>query len=343
MHQPFFSAHRARNTAPLVAALIAAVGLLPATAAAHLDVVFLLDTTGSMGAELGEAKARVKEIAAALSAARPQETIRTGVVAYRDQGDAYVTRVSALNDDVEVTRAFLGELGAGGGGDGPEDVLSGLKAALALDWDLRPETERQIFLIADAPAHEDYENHPTFDALIEDAVQKKIVVHAVGCRSLNTHGRHQFRVLARKTEGRFQHIGRVAVGQEVSLTEAIVAAAKGASAARAFEDAKVTTTRLHVNPRKAKSEAPPTIEVRLLSRSGGGLKDKDAEACHAVAAVPLGLSLSAPPKVASDNPDRLDVRLQVKALRGQGAISEMRFTLPHCVAPSAAVHVEMEG
>ena len=43
--------------------------------------------------------------------------------------------------------AFLSALRAGGGGESPEDVLSGLAAALGeLDWDESPGTDRQLFL-----------------------------------------------------------------------------------------------------------------------------------------------------------------------------------------------------
>lgn len=334
-------AHIVHIPFPLMAAVVAVACLLSTTASAHLDVVFLLDTTGSMGGELSEAKTRVKEISAALSAARPQERIRTGVVAYRDQGDAYVTQASALTDDIDVTHAFLNTLRAGGGGDGPEDVLSGLQVALDFAWDQGAKTERQIFLIADAPAHEDYENHPTMDALVDEALRKKVVVHAIGCRSLSNAGRAQFRALSRRTEGRFQHIGRVAVAQDVSLVDAILTAA-APTVERVYREATVKTVTPHTNPRKARSSAPPTIEVRLLPSKASD-DGSVAKVCHAKATVPLGLSLVAAPEVASGTEARVDVRLHVKAGRGQNAVAAMRFALPECVLPSAAVHVEVGG
>ncbi len=112
-------------------ALALLVVLAPSLARADLDLVFLIDTTGSMGGEIQEAKERVRQIAEALSKQRPNQRLRIGVVAYRDRGDEYVTKVSRLDDRVEVSFAFLAALRADGGGDGPEDVVAGLLAAIA--------------------------------------------------------------------------------------------------------------------------------------------------------------------------------------------------------------------
>lgn len=45
----------------------------------------------------------------------------------------------------------LKSLYASGGGDGPEAVTAGIKAALELDW--RPDATKMCVLIADAPCH----------------------------------------------------------------------------------------------------------------------------------------------------------------------------------------------
>lgn len=189
-------------------ALALAPLLFSAPAHADLDVAFVLDTTGSMSGELNEAKRRVKELSSALQASRPQETVRIGVVAFRDRGDAYVTTVSPLTEDVDETFAFLAELRANGGGDGPEDVLSGLHGAITrLTWGVG--AERQVFLIGDAPPHLDYEDHHDTDTLLAQAAAAEIVLNTIGCRSLPPRGVEFFRRVAYATEGSYQHIGRV--------------------------------------------------------------------------------------------------------------------------------------
>ena len=57
-----------------------------------VEVVFVLDTTGSMGGLIEAAKEKIWSIATTLSQAHPAPEIRMGLVAYRDRGDAYVTQ-----------------------------------------------------------------------------------------------------------------------------------------------------------------------------------------------------------------------------------------------------------
>src|SRR5881394_2481834 len=62
----------------------------PSTAK-RVEVVFVLDTTGSMGGLIAAAKEKVWSIASTLAQARQAPEISMGLVAYRDRGDAYVT------------------------------------------------------------------------------------------------------------------------------------------------------------------------------------------------------------------------------------------------------------
>src|SRR5213594_63931 len=78
----------------------------PADASNH-DVVFLLDTTGSMQGEIQEARERIRQIAQMLASGRREGAVRIGVVAFRDRGDVYVTRLSPLDPDVETSFRFL--------------------------------------------------------------------------------------------------------------------------------------------------------------------------------------------------------------------------------------------
>ncbi len=338
----------ARPPRALLGAIALATALFAAPDAnANLDLAFLIDTTGSMGGEIAEAKKRIRDIVAALQAARAGETIRTAVVAYRDQGDDYVVKSSDFSTSVEKTYDFLSQLRAGGGGDGPEDVLTGLNVALHLDWNLEDKTERQVFLIADAPPHLDYENHPETDALIEIANQKRILVHTIGCRSLGPTGIDYFRQLSLETEGRYQHIGRVRVGDDNDLAAAIVAAAGG-------ERSGVPTSRAKgLKKLKPKTESGPrTIEVTLDVSAASSTaqrrtakattKSKSAskslKACRGLARVPVGLALAEPPEVAE-----VDGSVFVSLSLEPGAGAAVSFALPRCVSSTAPVHVQIGG
>ena len=58
----------------------------------RIDVVFLLDATGSMGDEIAVIKEKMREMISAIALGEPSPDVRFGIVAYRDRGDEYVTR-----------------------------------------------------------------------------------------------------------------------------------------------------------------------------------------------------------------------------------------------------------
>lgn len=117
-----------------------------------LDLVFVLDSTGSMGGVIEGAKRRMEAMAEVLRALVPDK-VRIGVVTYRDRdpSEEYLTREVPLGEDVYRSINFMSTVGAGGGGDRPEDVLSGLREAFRQKW--RPHSRRVVILIGDAPPH----------------------------------------------------------------------------------------------------------------------------------------------------------------------------------------------
>ena len=56
-----------------------------------VDVVFVLDTTGSMGGLIEGAKLKIWSIANSIVGGEPTPDLRVGLVGYRDVGDEYVT------------------------------------------------------------------------------------------------------------------------------------------------------------------------------------------------------------------------------------------------------------
>src|SRR5262245_7193904 len=107
------------RTLPRLSLLLVLLALHSRPARADPDVVFVIDTTGSMSGELSEAQQRLRDLASALATSRTGERLRFGVVAFRDRGDAYVTKTSALTAEIGMTDAFLASLHAEGGGDDP--------------------------------------------------------------------------------------------------------------------------------------------------------------------------------------------------------------------------------
>src|SRR4051812_5484084 len=101
----------------------------------QMEVVFVLDTTGSMGGMIAGAKQKIWAIANKLKSARPTPEIRFGLVGYRDRHDAYVTRVFGLTGDLDEVYSNLSAFEAQGGGDEPESVNEALHQAVQnLQW-----------------------------------------------------------------------------------------------------------------------------------------------------------------------------------------------------------------
>ncbi len=182
--------------------------------APKVDLVFVLDTTGSMGGLLEGAKRKIWSIANEVARGKPTPEIRVGLVAYRDKKDAYVTQETDLTDDLDGIYKVLKGFKAGGGGDGPEHVNAGLKAAIdKMTWSADKDALRIIFLVGDAPPHEDYGDDFDHNSLAKAAIEKDIIVNTIRCGSDAKTG-EVWAEIAKKAEGTFVTIdqgGGVAV------------------------------------------------------------------------------------------------------------------------------------
>lgn len=114
-----------------------------------LDVIFVVDATGSMGWVIDEVKTRIGDIVETVRSLVP--IARFGIVAYRDKEDPeFVTRVQPLTFSIAKLKQFLSTLKAQGGGDIYEAIDQGLETAIqASDW--RAGARRIIIVIGDAP------------------------------------------------------------------------------------------------------------------------------------------------------------------------------------------------
>ena len=172
-------------------------------AGVNLDILFLIDTTGSMGDEIAQLKENIQAISAQIDAMPGQPNVRFGMTVYRDQGDSYLSRTFDFTPDVEEFAAGLADVEAGGGGDYPEDLNEGLSRAIhAPEWRVE-ETISLIFLVADAPPHLDYfqENHYGVEIVV--ANERGIKIFPIASSGLDGQGEYIFRQLAQFTGGKF--------------------------------------------------------------------------------------------------------------------------------------------
>jgi Mg-chelatase subunit ChlD len=146
-----------------------------------VDVVFVLDTTGSMGGLIQTAKEKIWSIATTMASAQQTPEIRIGLVAYRDHGDSYVTKVVDLSDDLDSVYATLMDFEADGGGDTPESVNKALYDAVHnMSWSQQDQAYQVIFLVGDAPPHMDY-NEVRYPEIVASALDKGIVINTIQC------------------------------------------------------------------------------------------------------------------------------------------------------------------
>jgi Mg-chelatase subunit ChlD len=147
-----------------------------------VDVVFVVDTTGSMEDDIDAVKRDMREILQHLKERNPDH--RVGVVAYRDIHDEYLTRTHAfLTDDDAHVEAAISALSVTGGDDWREHVYAGIHTALRQPW--RPGVSQHIVLMGDAPPHDDYANDPRTLASVTAEAQAaplRVRIHTIGIR-----------------------------------------------------------------------------------------------------------------------------------------------------------------
>ena len=122
-------------TAALLAGAARAQDRPPQQEKPRVEVVFCLDTTSSMTGLIDAAKQKIWAISNQIAGGRPTPHVKIGLVAYRDRGDAYVTKVIDLTDDLDAIHGHLMGFKAEGGGDFPESVNQALNEAVTkITW-----------------------------------------------------------------------------------------------------------------------------------------------------------------------------------------------------------------
>ena len=133
---------------------LGAIGTLDPGTGGAIDIVFAVDTTGSMGEEIGAVRTHLNQILTTLSTRSPN--FRAAVVTYKDDpshggyGGDYPSRVEVgFTNDVPALRSAVDALDAYGGGDLEETVYSGLMTSIGLPW--RNGVKKVVVVLGDAP------------------------------------------------------------------------------------------------------------------------------------------------------------------------------------------------
>jgi Mg-chelatase subunit ChlD len=202
------------------AGFLVAAGALLAAAAARADdkpaqapkpkveVVFCLDTTGSMGGLIEGAKQKIWSISNQIASGKPTPDLKIGLVAYRDKGDVYITKVTDLTDDLDSIHDQLKGFKAEGGGDTPESVNQALDDAVnKVKWSDDPKTLRILFLVGDAPPHMDYKDDVKYPETCQKAARRGIIINTIQCGN-DPECRRVWQDICRKAEGEYVAIAQ---------------------------------------------------------------------------------------------------------------------------------------
>ncbi|MGN0679520.1 MAG: hypothetical protein ACI4JS_07655 [Oscillospiraceae bacterium] len=167
-----------------------------------LDFMIMCDTTGSMGDELEYLKVELENIVRTVSKENPNTSIRTSVNFYRDEGDEYVVRQFPFTDDIEKSAGAIKEQSADGGGDFPEAVHTALDSAINKhDWD--EDSVKIMFLVLDAPPHEDAQIVSSVNKHICEAAEKGIRIVPIASSGIDKSTEYLLRTMAFATGGTY--------------------------------------------------------------------------------------------------------------------------------------------
>lgn len=170
-----------------------------------VDIMFIVDATGSMGDELEFLKDDLQSIIAKIQSDQGSQNVRTGAVFYRDVNDDYITRSSDLTTDLTSTVNFVRTQSAQGGGDYPEAVHSALNDAMALSWSSSARA-RLAFLILDAPPHYESDVISDLQSACKEMAQRGITLIPISASGIDKNTEFLLRKMAILTNGTYVFI-----------------------------------------------------------------------------------------------------------------------------------------
>jgi hypothetical protein len=170
----------------------------------QVDLMFVVDTTGSMDDELNYLTAELKDVVQRVSDEHANQLgLRVSANFYRDNSDSYVIRPHPFTTDIDKVVDQFGQQNASGGGDFPEAVDQALRDAVhEHDWSEEARA-RLLFLVLDAPPHEEPQIIDEMHKLIEAAASKGIMIIPVASSGVDVDTEYLLRFMSVATGGTY--------------------------------------------------------------------------------------------------------------------------------------------
>ena len=143
------------------------------------DIIFVLDVTGSMSNEISAVKNNLVEFTDSLS--HKGIDFRLGMVTFLDD----IENIYNFTNDVQQFQSYIDVQYAHGGGDGPENSLDALMAALQFNF--RSSANKVFIWITDNTYHEE-DNVSSLSAenVVDDLLLNGVAVHCIGNEAYQT-------------------------------------------------------------------------------------------------------------------------------------------------------------
>jgi hypothetical protein len=172
-----------------------------------LDLMFVIDTTGSMSDELSYLQAELANVIQRVKDTNSQIPVNLSVNFYRDEGDQYVVKSNPFTDDIKSAIGVLNAENCDGGGDFEEAVEQALYNAIEEhSWSKDNSTARLLFMVLDAPPHSTAEVNKQMRELVLSAQSKGIVILPVAASGIDRDTERLLRQLAVVTGGTYQFL-----------------------------------------------------------------------------------------------------------------------------------------
>jgi len=170
----------------------------------NVDIMFVVDTTGSMEDELNYLGAELKDVVARVAKEHANGlNIRLSANFYRDKHDEYVVRPFPFTTKVDDVIGQITAQEARGGGDYPEAVDQALRNAIHEHKWSSDARARLLFLVLDAPPHSDPQIIDEMHRLIGDAASEGIRIIPVASSGVNVDTEYLLRFMAAATGGTY--------------------------------------------------------------------------------------------------------------------------------------------
>ncbi len=167
-----------------------------------LDLMFVIDTTGSMGDELSYLKSEVKDVIESIDT---NNDIRLSLLFYRDEGDQYVTKFFDFTTNIDEQITNINNQRSSGGGDFPEAVDVALDLAInQASW--KEYSNKILIHVLDAPPHSSKQNINLFASSILTASKKGIRIIPVASSGIDKWTEFLLRTEALITGGTYTYI-----------------------------------------------------------------------------------------------------------------------------------------